>query len=367
MKWKKQIATLKSYKPGKSIDQVKQAYQLDRIVKLASNENPYGFSSNVTDFLRSSKANYALYPDGYATILRNDLMKKLNLKANQLIFGNGSDEIIQIISRALLGPNTSTIMATPTFPQYRHNAVIEGAKIIEVPLIEGEHDLLKMISEIREDTSVIWLCTPNNPTGLYISNERIHTFLKQVPQHILVVLDEAYYEYVVAEDYYDSHSLIKEYPNVIVLRTFSKIYGLASFRVGFGFGNEEIIKHLEPVREPFNTNTLAQGVATAALSDDAFIQSCRKENRDGMMQYEAFCKENNLSYYPSQANFILIDFNQNGDEVFQFLLERGFIVRSGQALGFPTSIRVTIGSKVDNADLITVMEEWLRISNHPNT
>jgi histidinol-phosphate aminotransferase len=364
MMWKKQIATLKSYKPGKSIDEVKQTYKQDRIVKLASNENPHGFSSNITEFLHSTKSN-ALYPDGYATVLRSKLMAKLNLKANELIFGNGSDEIIQIISRSLLGPNTSTIMATPTFPQYRHNAVIEGAKVIEVPLIEGEHDLLRMIDEIREDTSVIWLCSPNNPTGLYISNEMIHAFLKQVPNDILVVLDEAYFEYVVAEDYYNARALIEKYPNVIVLRTFSKIYGLASFRVGYGFGNEEIIKHLEPVREPFNTNTLAQGVASVALSDDDFIKGCIKENREGMAQFEAFCKINNLSFYPSQANFILIDFNQNADDVFQFLLERGFIVRSGQALGFPTSIRITIGCKADNADLLSIMEEWLLVtSNH---
>ncbi|KIL44197.1 histidinol-phosphate transaminase [Jeotgalibacillus soli] len=360
MQWKKQIRNLTPYKPGKPAAEVKKEFGLDNIVKLASNENPFGFSPKIDDWFKENGVNHAIYPDGYATKLRDSLAGFYHLQPKQFIFGNGSDEIIQIISRALLEPGKNTIMPVPTFPQYRHNAIIEGAEVIEIPLIKGEHDLKNMLTSINEQTAVLWLCSPNNPTGTYINNDDLRDFLNKVPSHVLIVLDEAYYEYVIAPDYYDAVALISEYPNLLVTRTFSKAYGLAGFRVGYGMASEELIQTIEPVREPFNTNVLAQVSAEIAVSDQSFVSECRMANRKGLAQYYTFCDELALEYYPSQGNFILIDFKRDADELFRALLQQGFIVRSGQALGFPTSLRITVGSTEQNSRIIEVLKELLQ-------
>ncbi|MEW8970804.1 histidinol-phosphate transaminase [Mesobacillus jeotgali] len=361
MRWKEQLLKLKPYQPGKSISEVKRQYGLTEIVKLASNENPFGSSEKVENVIAGYAGKFSMYPDGYATELRTHLADHLGVKEGQVILGNGSDEIIQMIARGLLKPGTKTVMAAPTFPQYKHNGIIEGCEITEIPLIDGAHDLDEMAAAIDERTSVVWLCSPNNPTGIYIKEEELTAFMARVPSDVLVVLDEAYYEYVTAEDYHDSLRLLKQYKNLIILRTFSKIYGLASFRVGYGIAHEETITALEPVREPFNVNTLAQAAAIAALMDQEFVDGCKKENRAGLEQFYQFCDRAGLTYYPSQGNFILIDFKKDGQEVFQFLLERGYIVRSGTALGFPTCVRITIGSKEQNQGLIQVIKEYLSV------
>lgn len=359
MKLKKQLHALKPYQPGKSIDEVKKQYGLDKIIKLASNENPAGSSRMVLDAIRNLELPLSIYPDGYASNLRTTLADFLQVAPEKLMFGNGSDEIIQIISRSMLDKESNTVMATPTFPQYKHNAIIEGAEIREVPLINGMHDLQEMLNKIDKKTSVLWLCSPNNPTGNYINNDQIQSFLSQVPSNVLVVLDEAYYEYVDAIDYYDSLELIKKYENLIVLRTFSKIYGLAALRVGYAVSNENIIKALEPVREPFNVNSLAQIAAIAAVNDQSFVVECKMANREGLQLFYNFCQKSGLSYYPSQGNFILIDLKVDGDEVFQFLLERGCIVRSGKALGFPTAVRITVGSQEQNEAVLMILKEFI--------
>ncbi|HZG72194.1 MAG TPA: histidinol-phosphate transaminase [Chondromyces sp.] len=359
MKWKTQIVELKAYQPGRSIEAVKKQYGLEKVIKLASNENPFGASPKVTEWLETNRISYAIYPDGYTTVLREALAKFLDIDEKRLLFGNGTDEILQIISRGFLHPGVNTVMASPTFSQYRHNAIVEGAEIREIPLVDGAHDLDAMLQAVDSQTAVVWLCSPNNPSGVYLNENQLHKFLKAVPKDVLVVLDEAYYEYVTADDYYNAREIVDQYPNVLVTRTFSKIYGLASFRVGYAFGNEEIIRYLDPVRAPFNVNTIAQGVAVAALSDQEFVESCRIENQKGLEQYYQFCKEENLSYYPSQGNFVLIDFQCDGDEVFQYLMSKGYIVRSGKALGFPTSVRVTVGSHEENEGIIALMKRFV--------
>jgi len=360
MKWKDQLLNLTPYQPGKNIDEVKRQFNLENIVKLASNENPFGSSLKVVEELKKVDGSFALYPDGYATKLRFKLAEFLQVAPEQLVLGNGSDEIILMISRALLKPGLNTVMATHTFGQYKHNAIVDGAEVREIPLTaEGLHDLDGMLLAIDESTSVVWLCSPNNPTGTYITEEKLVQFLKAVPKDVLVVLDEAYYEYVVAEDYYDALELVKEFDHLIVLRTFSKIYGLASFRVGYGIANETLIKTLEPIREPFNVNTLGQIATLTALEDQEFVENCKMKNREGLELFYAFCKEHGLDYYPSQTNFILIDFKVDGNEVFQYCLEHGYIVRSGVPLNFPTSVRITVGSKEQNEGLLQVMSQFL--------
>jgi len=363
LKVKEQLLTLSPYKPGKPIEEVKKEYNLETVVKLASNENPYGCSNRVKEAIYEELNHMALYPDGYSAELRTALAEYLHVKDEQLIFGNGSDEVIQIICRALLSPETNTVMATPTFPQYRHNAVIEGAEIREVPLRNGDHDLSAMLGAIDEQTTVVWVCSPNNPTGTYVKQQDLMEFIKQVPKHTLIVMDEAYYEYAAQEeDFPQTVDLLDEYENLIVLRTFSKAYGLASLRIGYGIANEALLQRIEPAREPFNTSRMAQKAAVEALKDQEFINECKRKNEEGLQQYYAFCEKNGLNYYASYTNFVLIDFGQPGDEVFQFLLERGYIVRSGNALGFPTSARITIGTKEQNEQIIQLLQEY--VSKH---
>lgn len=348
---------LQAYQPGKSIEEVKEQYQLDSIVKLASNENPYGYSPKVDTALKEFQSSYILYPDGNASKIREATASLLEVNKNQLIFTNGTDELVQIISRAMLEPGKNTVMATPTFPQYGHNAVIEGAEVREVELVNGNHDLHKMLSVIDENTAIVWVCSPNNPTGKYIPKNELQQFIEKVPRDVLVVLDDAYYEY--ANDSYNSLSLLNKFPNLIIMRTFSKIYGLASFRVGYGISSATNIQALEPARPPFNTNVLGQIAASAAINDQDFIDKCRLRNSEEREKYYTFCQENKLHYYPSQGNFILIDFQCDGDEVAQFLLSKGFIVRSGKSLGFPTSARITIGLEEVNEQVRSALKEFL--------
>lgn len=360
MKWKTNILDLKAYQPGRSTEAVKKEFGLDNITKLASNENPYGYSLKVLEFLQEKPSEFAIYPDGNGSVLKEALSQFYNLPEEQFLLGNGSDEIIGIISRSILRPGINTIMATPSFSQYKHNAIVENAECREIPLTaDGNHDLDAMLAAIDENTGIVWLCTPNNPSGVYIAERDLIPFLEAVPKDVLVVLDEAYREYVVAEDYPDSLEIIEKYPNVIVLHTFSKIYGLASFRVGYAIADKEVIAKLNPVREPFNVNTFGQWVSVAALNDQEFVEACRGKNREGIQQYYDFCEEEKLSYYPSQGNFILIDFAMNGDEVFQYLMSKGYIVRSGVALGFPSFVRITVGTKEQNEGIISELRGLL--------
>lgn len=360
MKFKKQIDGLKAYQPGKTTDEVKRIFNLDKVTKLASNENPYGASPKVKEYLEGTNINFAIYPDGYATKLRTAVANHLQVSEKQLLFGNGSDENILIVSRAILQPGLNTVMADITFGQYKHNAIVEGAEVREVPLKDGEHDLEKMYEAIDDNTAIVWICNPNNPTGTLTSSKKIKEFVEKVPSDVLIVLDEAYTEYITDETYEDSIRLLKEHGNVLIMRTFSKAYGLASFRVGYAVGSEEVISQLEPTREPFNNTVLSQEVAAIALADQAFIEQCRTQNYAGKKQYEAYCRERNLHYYPSQTNFILMEVKADSDVVFQGLMQRGFIVRSGNALGAPGYLRITIGTEQENKELLEKLDEVLR-------
>src|SRR5699024_7621377 len=255
------------------------------------------------------------------------------------------------IARALLGEGTNTICATPTFPQYRHHAVIEGAEVKEIPLTaEGEHDLPKFLAAIDEHTSVIWLCSPNNPTGNIIDSTDLQNFLKEVPEDILVVLDEAYYEYITDETFEDTTHLFRTYPNVLSLRTFSKAFGLAGLRVGYAIGNETVISQLNKARSPFNNTSISLAVAEKAFDDKAFIARCRELNAEQKKRFKQFAKEHQLHLYPSEANFVLMQVpnTMTANEASDCLLEKGYIVRSGDLLGSPGYIRVTVGTPEQN-------------------
>lgn len=348
MRWRKALKGMAPYTPGKSIDEVKELYGLEEVIKLASNENPYGAVPAVKEHLSAEAINFEIYPDGYAGKLRKKMAEKLGVEENSLLFGSGSDEIIVIIARALLGPGTNTILATPTFPQYAHHAKIEGAEVKEIPLIDGAHDLNGFAEAIDNNTSVIWLCSPNNPTGSLINHSDLMNFLSKVPENILVVIDEAYYEYIVDESYVNTVSLVEQFPNVIVLRTFSKAYGLAAFRIGYGISHPTIISNLDTVRSPFNITTAGLQLAEKSLEDDVFIDDCRALNREQMERFKQFAANNNLHVFDSQANFILVEVPMGANEATELFLQQGLIVRSGDALGIPGYVRVTVGTASQN-------------------
>lgn len=357
MQPKQRILDAPVYQPGKPIDDVKREYGLTEVIKLASNENPFGCSPKAKEAIVAELDNLAIYPDGASLKLRWELAEFLGVKPEQLIFGNGSDENLLMIARAYLSEGTNTVMATPTFSQYRSNAIIEGAELIEIPLKNGVHDLEAMAAAVNEQTRVVWVCNPNNPSGTIVTAAELEAFLNKVPKNVLVVLDEAYYEYVVDAEYPQTVPMLADYPNIIILRTFSKIYGLATMRVGYGIASEEIISQLEHVREPFNTGSLGQAAARAALKDQAFVADCRKRNREGMKQFTDRFDEWGLDYFPSQTNFILVNLKQDSDEVFKKLLSHGIIVRSGKALGHPGYQRITIGTTEQNDKILRVLEE----------
>ncbi|RYG73607.1 histidinol-phosphate transaminase [Lentibacillus lipolyticus] len=357
MKNKKVLEEMTPYKPGKQMEEVKKEYGLSRIVKLASNENPYGHSEQIDTYMSQAGIGYHFYPDGYTSELRSAVAAKLNVSETKLLFGSGTDEIIQIIGRAFLYPGANTVMATPTFPQYKHSARIEGAEVREVPLMNGKHDLDGMLDAVDESTNIVWLCSPNNPTGCVIPKDDFYTFMDACPSDVLVVLDEAYYEYVSSDVHPHVLEHLDNYDNLIVLRTFSKAYGLAGLRVGYGIASESLINRLDVVRGPFNTSSLAQKAAAAAINDDQFVNHSIERNKVVKQSFEQFLDSIGWHYFTSHTNFLLISTPISGDRVFQYLLEKGFIVRAGEAIGAPNSIRVTIGKEKDMEELKEILHQ----------
>lgn len=359
MQPKANIMHLPVYQPGKPIEAVKRELGLSEVTKLASNENPFGCSPKAKEAIIAELDNISLYPDGAAVELTQAIANKFGVESNQIIFGAGSDDIILMLARAYLCPGDENIMASHTFPQYKHNAEIENAVSIEVPLRDGVHDLEAMLARVTVKTKIVWICNPNNPTGTINTSADVESFLKRVPSHVLVVLDEAYAEYVDTPDYPNGLELLKQYNNLILLRTFSKIYGLASLRIGYGIGHPDVIRSINQVREPFNTSRAAQAAALAGLNDQAFIDSCRKANREGIDYMSREFDRLGLTYFPAHGNFILVDVKRPAAQVFDSLLRKGYIVRGGHALGFPTSVRVTVGSRQQNEGFIAALERVL--------
>ena len=358
MQPKPNIIHLPVYQPGKPIEAVKRELGLSEVIKLASNENPYGCSPAVKEAIVREMENTALYPDGGAFALSEALAAHLGVKPDQLIFGAGADEVIQMIARAYLMPGDETVMAAQTFPQYKFGAMAENAAVVEVPLKDGVHDLDAMLERITERTKIVWVCNPNNPTGTFVTRAQLVRFLDAVPRNVMVVLDEAYFEYAVDPEYPNGISLLPNYPNLVVLRTFSKIYGLASLRIGYGVAHADVIRNFNQVRQPFNTSRFAQTAAIAALGDTDFVRRCREANRQGLRQLGEAFDRMGLKYYPSQANFVFVDVRRDAKDVFERLLKRGIIIRAGFP-GFPAGVRITAGTPEQNERLIAALEAVL--------
>jgi histidinol-phosphate aminotransferase len=344
---KETIKKLGVYQAGKPIEEVQKEFGLNDVIKLASNENPYGCSPQALAATKSF-SDMAIYPDSNATTLKELLAKHYLISNDQLFLGNGSDEIIQLLCRGILHKGCNSVMATPSFPQYKHNSLVEGAEVREVPLENGVHNLAEMARQVDANTKIVWICNPNNPTGTYVNHKDLQQFLSNIPSQCLVVIDEAYVEYVEAQEFPNSLSLINQFKNVLILRTFSKAYGLAAIRVGYAIGCAEVINQLNIIRAPFNVGKLSQTIAAAAIKDQAFVRDTFSKNREQLNRYVSVCEELNLHYFPSETNFILVHVGRSGEAVFHELLKQGVIVRPGEKLGYPNYVRITIGTKEEN-------------------
>lgn len=355
--FRKEIKNLKPYTPGKPIEDVKREFNLDRVVKLASNENPLGYSEKVKDVLSNSLDSLSIYPDGNATILKEALADKYKVSTKEVLPSSGADEMIDLISKTLLEKNDEVIIADITFPRYMATAKMMDAKPVIVPLKDYTYDLKGMLDAITEKTKLIWLCNPNNPTGTMLTEKEILEFLDRVPSHIVVAYDEAYRDYVTRDDFLDnSIKLIDKYTNLIVMRTFSKAYGLAGLRVGYIVADKNIVENINKARGPFNVNSLAQIAAVAALEDEDFIEEVYNTNLEGKKYFYKELKKMGLSFPPSETNHIYVDVGVDANEIFEEMQKYGVIIRPMSG----TFIRISIGTMEENKLCIETLKKVLK-------
>lgn len=356
------LTGIKPYVPGKPIEEVQREYGLTDVIKLASNENPLGPSPKAVDAIKNSLVDVNLYPDGSCYQLRQELAAFHQLDADCFIVGNGSDEVLKLLAETFISEGDEGIMADPSFSEYDFAVTLMGGKIVKVPVDENfALDLNKMAEAINDRTKLVFLCNPNNPTGTIVSGKEIEAFLDKVPEGVVVVFDEAYYEYVEDPSYCSGLDFLKEgRKNIIVLRTFSKIYGLSGLRVGYGMAQPELIQWVNRAREPFNVNSLAQLGARAALKDVEFVDKSRRFNNEGKEYIYREFQARGIKYIPTHSNFIFADVGVDSKALFESMLKKGVIIRTGDIFGYPTFIRVTIGTPEENKRFIAVLDESLK-------
>lgn len=352
-----EIIDLMPYEPGKPIDEVKRELGLDRVVKLASNENPWGASPKALAALKENTIELNRYPEGSCFYLNKALAKKLGVGEDNLIFGNGSDEIIEIIVKTYLGRDDEVIISEGAFIRFWMGAKLMGSKIVQTRMFDFSHNLEFIAEAITPQTRLVFIANPNNPTGTMNTKQEMDVFLEKLPPDVLVVIDEAYHGYITSNDYPQTLEYLKKGANIVILRTFSKIYGLAGLRLGYGIGKPEIIRDLNRVRPPFNVNSVAQAAGLAALEDDEWIRKCRDLNEEGKQYLYGGLDEMGLRYIPSMTNFILVDVKEDARLVFENLLKEGVIVRPMNGYGFNNFIRVTIGRPEENEEFIKALKK----------
>ena len=353
------ILDIKPYVPGKPIEEVKRELGIDDVIKLASNENPLGPSPLAIEAMKKAVEEVNLYPDGSCYALRKTLANHLNFDPSMLIFGAGGDEIIFYLAMSFLCEGNECIQADVTFSEYSTAAKIMNCYSHLVPLKNDTYDLDSMLKKVNDKTKIFTITNPNNPTGTIVSADEVEKVIDKLPPQCVLFLDEAYYEFVDDPAYTRSIQWVKEGRNVLVLRTFSKIYGLAGLRIGYGIAPPHIIDILERVRAPFNVNSVAQAGAIASLNDPNQVARSRKLNNEGKQYFYNEFKKLGLNYTPTQANFVWVNTGQDSKEVFGKLLKKGVIVRTGDIFGCPTHIRVTMGTMSQNERFIKALTEVL--------
>ena len=344
----KGVDNLSPYEPGKPIEDLERDLGIKNAIKLASNENPIGPSPKVLQSIDAILKETHRYPDGNATSLKGCIAKKFNISVNQVTIGNGSNDIIEFIARSFLGPDDSAIYSKHAFAVYPLVIKAVGAKGIEVPAKDFSHDLEAMLNAIEENTKLIFIANPNNPTGSFVEFEELLDFLEKVPENIIVLLDQAYFDYSSFETRDADFEILKKFPNLVMSRSFSKAYGLAGFRVGYSVSSEDIANYLNRVRQPFNANSLALYAAEKALEDDEYMNQCLRLNYEQkQVLYEGLISQG-YEYLPSRGNFISFDCKKDSNESFTKLLHEGVIVRSLGVYKMPNFLRVSIGLPEEN-------------------
>lgn len=351
-----QLRELLSYEPGKPVEDLARELGIEpeEIIKLASNENPLGPSPKARQAMEEALGRAHFYPDGGAYYLREAIAEKTGLTMKHVILGSGSNEIIEFIGHAYLQPNDEIVVAEHSFAVYRLMAQLFGAKVIDVPDPGFVHDLDAMLTAITSRTKEVFIANPNNPTGTMVFQEAIDRFMERVPPHVMVVFDEAYYEFL--DEAPDVLQYVRAGRNVVVLRTFSKIQGLANLRIGYGLAAPEIIEVLQKTRQPFNTNGIAQAGALAGLGDGAHMEETRRVTKEGRNFLQSEFLAMGLEYVPSYANFVLVRVG-DGKKIFEALLRRGIIVRAMGSYGLPEWIRVSVGTMPQNKAFMTALRE----------
>jgi len=350
------IKNLIPYPPGKPMEELKRELGVEHIIKLASNENPIGASPKAIDKIKKAINGVNRYPDGSGYYLKEKLSKKLSVEHNNIILGNGSNEIIELVFRTFFEKGDNIVSSETTFAVYPIICQGVGGEYRKAPMKNLHFDLDAIEKLIDNKTKIIFIANPNNPTGTYINKDKLTKFMDNIRDDILVVLDEAYFEFVNKPDYPDGLELFKKYNNLLILRTFSKIYGLAGLRLGYGIGNTDVIDYLNRVRQPFNVNLLAQEAALGALEDDEFVEKTQNLTYSSFDYLYGELDKMGLEYVPSVTNFFLIKVGK-GKEVFQELLKKGTIVRPMDGYKMPEYIRINIGTQEENKKFINDLKE----------
>ncbi|MGL4989568.1 MAG: histidinol-phosphate transaminase [Sarcina sp.] len=357
MKIRNEVEKVSKYIAGKPISDVKRELGLDKVTKMASNENPLGCSKQVQIEMSKILNQTFLYPDAGNHDLIQSLSKHLNVDKDEIVLGAGSSSIIKAICLTLLDKGDECIMPELTFPLYENYTNLMGGKSVKIPLKDMKLDIERMIRAISIKTKIIWFCNPNNPTGTFFTSEEFEGIMERIPQDVLVVMDEAYIEYVNSENKINSIELFKKYQNFMFIRTFSKAYGLAGLRVGYGVANNKLVGYLNRVITPFEINSYSGVAAMAALNDTTFIKQVNKFNKEQKeFLYKSFDKLG-YEYVKSEANFILLKVN-NDKNISKYLLENGFIIRSGYLLGCEGYIRISIGNEIENKEFIDILSNY---------
>ncbi len=360
--FRRQVAQFRPYVPGKPIEEVRREYGLEEIEKLASNENQLGPSPKAIEAVQKAALEMNLYPEATAIDLKRALAAKLGVKEENLVIGNGGEELLQIIAQVFINDGDQIITGYPSFNIYVTTCSLMGAEVISVPFKDGNYDLEAMLAAVTDKTKLIYLCNPNNPTATFIDRPTLDSFLARVPEDVVVVLDEAYYEFARVNPDYPAESIARlvARPNTVILRTFSKVCGIAGVRVGYVISSEEIAGNMNKIKLTFDVNRLAQAAALAALDDEAHIERTVAQNYRSLQAMQACFDELGLHYYPSAANFIWVELPRHSKEVFEAMLRQGVIVRPGYLWGWENWMRVSTGTDAQTARFTEVLKDVLK-------
>lgn len=359
------VRALQPYQPGKPVEELEREYGTSNAIKLASNENPYGPGPLAIAAASAAIKGLSRYPDGSGYQLAERLARKHQLDPTCITLGNGSNDVLDIIARVFLTPEHESVFSQHAFAVYPIAVQAVGATACVAPAHEGSHgpayghDLAAMLERVGPVTRLVFIANPNNPTGTWLGSAELESFISALPAHVMVVVDEAYFEYVEEADYPDTSTWLARFPNLIVTRTFSKAYGLAGLRIGYALSHPDVAGLLNRVRQPFNVNSVAQAAALAALDDDDHLQQCIRRNREGMAQLVSGFEALGLSCIKSAGNFVCVDTGSSGADVYASLLRKGVIVRPVANYGLPGHLRVTVGRADENARFLHALEQVL--------